>query len=165
MLDLGRLEKGAFSSVSRPFSFHNVMRSIIVPLQLDATKRGLHLETYLDPRIDEVAKKASSGGLADDLIVQEGDGVVAGDEMRLRQSWSSDVLLSKVSLTHIYSSHQQFSIQCRKIHSDRRCHHRADHSGASNIYRRSCFATKYPTTCRWVWGRPYRLIDNSTRTP
>lgn len=84
MLDFSRMERGGFSSVSRPFSFHNVMRSIFVPLKIDTNARGLSLETSLDTRIDEVARKAAypeeEGG-----VVQEGDGVMLGDEMRLRQ--------------------------------------------------------------------------------
>lgn len=78
------MERGGFSSVSRPFSFHSVMRSIFVPLRIDTNARGLLLETSLDPRIDEVARKAAFPE-EDGAIVQEGDGIMLGDEMRLRQ--------------------------------------------------------------------------------
>lgn len=77
------MERGGFSSVSRPFSLHQVMASIFVPLRIDTNARGLLLETQLDPRIDEVAKRAAYP--EEDTIVQEGDGVMLGDEMRLRQ--------------------------------------------------------------------------------
>ncbi|GAA5965270.1 hypothetical protein JCM21900_006071 [Sporobolomyces salmonicolor] len=84
VLDFSRMERGGFSSVSCPFSLHNLMRSIFVPLRLDAAARGLTLETMLDPRIDQVAKLAAypKEVLAS---VREGDGLVMGDEMRLRQ--------------------------------------------------------------------------------
>jgi osomolarity two-component system sensor histidine kinase SLN1 len=86
------MERGGFSSVSRPFSFHNVMRSIFVPLKLDAHARGLALETSLDPRIDEVAKKAAYPDEQGEGILQEGDGLMMGDEMRLRQGSRCRVL-------------------------------------------------------------------------
>lgn len=79
------MEKGGFTSVSRPFSFHSVMRSIFVPLRLDANARGLELETVLDHRIDEIANKAAYGPEEEDEMLAEGDGFVMGDEMRLRQ--------------------------------------------------------------------------------
>ncbi|GAA5928468.1 hypothetical protein JCM10213_005744, partial [Rhodosporidiobolus nylandii] len=84
VLDFSRMERGGFSSVSRPFSLHNVMRSIFVPLRLDAAARGLTLETSLDERIDKLALEAA---FPDEDIgeVREGDGKVMGDEMRLRQ--------------------------------------------------------------------------------
>ncbi|KAL8276520.1 hypothetical protein RQP46_011068 [Phenoliferia psychrophenolica] len=58
------------------------MRSLVAPLQMDANSRGLAFETSFDPRIDALAKTAS--GLEEGKVV-EGDGVVIGDEMRLRQ--------------------------------------------------------------------------------
>lgn len=84
VLDFSRMERGGFSSVSRPFSLHNLMRSIFVPLRLDAASRGLELETSLDTRVDELARFAA---FPDETIgiVREGDGMVMGDEMRLRQ--------------------------------------------------------------------------------
>lgn len=78
------MERGGFSSVSRPFSLHNLMRSIFVPLRLDAAARGLDLETSLDTRVDELAQYAAFPGEQIDCV-QEGDGMVMGDEMRLRQ--------------------------------------------------------------------------------
>lgn len=76
------MEKGGFSSVSRPFSFHRAMRSLVAPLQMDATSRKLLLTTSFDPRIDEIAKKAAE---LEGAGTFEGEGIVIGDEMRLRQ--------------------------------------------------------------------------------
>ncbi|KAK4697197.1 hypothetical protein P7C70_g8250, partial [Phenoliferia sp. Uapishka_3] len=81
VLDLSRMEKGGFSSCSRPFSLHQAMQSMVAPLQMDAQGRGLTLETSFDPRIDEVARMAV--GL--DAVGSEADAIVLGDEMRLRQ--------------------------------------------------------------------------------
>ena len=84
VLDFSRMERGGFSSVSRPFSLHNVMRSIFVPLRLDAASRGLQLDTSLDLRVDQLAVRAAEIGPGD-ASTEEGDGFVMGDEMRLRQ--------------------------------------------------------------------------------
>ncbi|GAA6047025.1 hypothetical protein JCM3770_004158 [Rhodotorula araucariae] len=84
VLDFSRMERGGFSSVSRPFSLHNVMRSIFVPLRLDAAARGLQLDTSLDRRVDQLAVQAAEAGLGG-ADTNEGDGMVMGDEMRLRQ--------------------------------------------------------------------------------
>lgn len=72
------------------------MRSILEPLRIDATARGLTLETSLDLNIDAVAKRVASPDL-DHESVEEGDGIVLGDEMRLRQvvnNLASSVLLT-----------------------------------------------------------------------
>ncbi|GAA5968789.1 hypothetical protein JCM11641_000734 [Rhodosporidiobolus odoratus] len=84
VLDFSRMERGGFSSVSRPFSLHNVMRSIFVPLRLDVAARGLALETSLDTRVDQLALEAAfpNEEIGD---VREGEGRLMGDEMRLRQ--------------------------------------------------------------------------------
>ncbi|KAK4056812.1 hypothetical protein OIO90_002061 [Microbotryomycetes sp. JL221] len=83
VLDFSRMERGGFLSVSRPFSFHQVIQSIFTPLRIDTVARGLSLETVLDPRIDDVAKKAALPD--EDSVTREGDGWMMGDEMRLRQ--------------------------------------------------------------------------------
>lgn len=67
VLDFTRMERGGFSTVSRPFSFITVMNSLLLPLQLDAASKGLELETVLDPKIEAAAE------------------VIMGDELRLRQ--------------------------------------------------------------------------------
>ncbi|KIM44414.1 hypothetical protein M413DRAFT_442397 [Hebeloma cylindrosporum] len=93
VLDFNRMDSGKFESMSRPYSFHQVMRSLFVPLRLATDARGLQLETALDPNIDIVARRAAykSTGESDEAILrhmQENpsvDGVVTGDETRLRQ--------------------------------------------------------------------------------
>jgi len=42
------------TSFMKPYAFHQVMRSLFVPLRLAADARGLQFETYLDPNIDLV---------------------------------------------------------------------------------------------------------------
>lgn len=62
------------------------MRSIVGPLRLDANAKGLALETSFDPRIDVFAKSAAYGaGSKECDVVAEGDGILVGDEMRLKQ--------------------------------------------------------------------------------
>jgi osomolarity two-component system, sensor histidine kinase SLN1 len=48
------MDSGRFESVSRPYSFHQVMRGLFVPLRLATDARQLDLETDLDPCIDKV---------------------------------------------------------------------------------------------------------------
>ena len=66
------MDSGKFESVSRvrrfvvlslplsiffsikPYAFHQVMRSLFVPLRLATDARGLQLEIDLDPNIDRV---------------------------------------------------------------------------------------------------------------
>ncbi|KIJ55470.1 hypothetical protein M422DRAFT_240090 [Sphaerobolus stellatus SS14] len=93
VLDFNRMDSGRFESVNRPYSFHTVLRSMLVPLQLAADARGLILHTEIDRRIDEVAKRAWLRAQeytiesAEEVMAKNPDaeGVVVGDEMRLRQ--------------------------------------------------------------------------------
>jgi osomolarity two-component system, sensor histidine kinase SLN1 len=48
------MDSGRFESVSKPYSFHQVMRGLFVPLRLATDARQLELETDLDPCIDKV---------------------------------------------------------------------------------------------------------------
>lgn len=98
VLDFNRMERGGFSSVSLPFSLHNVMRSIFSRVEVEATARSLSLETSLDPKIDEVAKRAALGTSAEG-VVSEGEGLVMGDEMRLRQGECTTEASSERALT------------------------------------------------------------------
>ena len=66
------------------------MKSLFSPLRLDTDSRQLQFETHLDPAIDEVASRAFLAALGQgDAEVEMGvpncEGVVVGDEMRLRQ--------------------------------------------------------------------------------
>ena len=54
VLDFNRMDSGRLESVSRPYSFHTVLRSIFVPLRLAADARDLELHTDIDKQIDEV---------------------------------------------------------------------------------------------------------------
>jgi len=48
------MDSGRFESVSRPYSFHQVMRGLFVPLRLATDARRLEFVTDLDPCIDKV---------------------------------------------------------------------------------------------------------------
>ncbi|KAF8621809.1 hypothetical protein AX15_007483 [Amanita polypyramis BW_CC] len=93
VLDFHRLDSGKFETVWQPYAFHQTMRSLFIPLQLNTDARGLKLETHLDPNIDLVARKASYEALGETPeAVQKhleehlnADGIVTGDETRLRQ--------------------------------------------------------------------------------
>lgn len=89
-----RMDSGRFESVSRPYAFHKVIKSMLVPLHLAADARGLHLHIDLDPMIDTVARRAlyKAAGETDEAIAKkmlasedEESGMVVGDEHRLRQ--------------------------------------------------------------------------------
>ncbi|PPQ64353.1 hypothetical protein CVT24_008422 [Panaeolus cyanescens] len=93
VLDFNRMDSGRFESASRPYAFHQVMQSLFVPLRLTTDARGLKLETDLDPNIDLVARKAAYEAMGESMesirahILEhpDVDGVVTGDENRLRQ--------------------------------------------------------------------------------
>lgn len=82
-LDHNRMERGGFSSVSRPFSLHNVMRSVVSSVELAAAAKGLTVESNLDSAVDEAAKRAMLED--EEATAIEGEGIVMGDEMRVRQ--------------------------------------------------------------------------------
>jgi osomolarity two-component system, sensor histidine kinase SLN1 len=93
VLDFNRMDSGRFESVAKPYVFHKVMQSLIVPLRLATDARGLSLVTELDENIDEIARKAlyQARGYNEDQVADmmsrrlEQDAVVVGDETRLRQ--------------------------------------------------------------------------------
>ncbi|KAI0923514.1 hypothetical protein AcV5_009035 [Taiwanofungus camphoratus] len=93
VLDFNRMDSGRFESVLKPYTFHQVMRSMFVPLQLATDARGLEFVTDLDQNIDEVARLAlyeamgKTGSVVDQRLRDDPskDGVVVGDETRLRQ--------------------------------------------------------------------------------
>ncbi|KAF8580300.1 hypothetical protein K439DRAFT_1637119 [Ramaria rubella] len=94
VLDFNRMDSGRFESVSTPYAFHTVMRSMLVPLRLAADARNLELITKLDPKIDEVSRRAAyqaqgydEAWIRDRLNAEDDEigGLVVGDEMRLRQ--------------------------------------------------------------------------------
>ncbi|QRV74014.1 protein-histidine kinase [Ceratobasidium sp. AG-Ba] len=98
VLDFNRMDRHV--SVSKPYAFHTVMRSMLVPLRLAADARGLELVSEFDPAIDETIRKANRWDEArrtagdekpkaeDEKITEddeEEEAIVIGDEMRLRQ--------------------------------------------------------------------------------
>ncbi|KAJ8516509.1 hypothetical protein ONZ45_g6212 [Pleurotus djamor] len=93
VLDFNRMDSGRFESASRPYALHHVMRSLFIPLRLATDARNLELVTHLDPNIDLVARcaayealKYSSTDIKNHLRGQPAiDGLVVGDETRLRQ--------------------------------------------------------------------------------
>ncbi|KAJ7778370.1 hypothetical protein B0H16DRAFT_1503277 [Mycena metata] len=91
-----RMDSGRLESLSRPYAFHKVLRSLFIPLRLAADARQLEFVTDLDMRIDEVARRAayqcmdaSPEVIAQHMLDQPSGervmGMVVGDEMRLRQ--------------------------------------------------------------------------------
>ncbi|KAH9074915.1 hypothetical protein EDB83DRAFT_2218949 [Lactarius deliciosus] len=88
VLDFNRMDSGRFESVSRPYSFHQVMRGLFVPLRLATDARHLELVTDLDPCIDKVAHDAMclAHGLGPGTALdQDAPALVVGDETRLMQ--------------------------------------------------------------------------------
>jgi osomolarity two-component system sensor histidine kinase SLN1 len=95
VLDFNRMDSGRFESVSKPFAFHMVMRSLFVPLRMATDARKLEFTTELDPAIDKLTRAAmyqalgeSPAGVARRLAEADDadeSGMVVGDEMRLRQ--------------------------------------------------------------------------------
>lgn len=92
VLDFNRMDSGRFESVARPYAFHAVMHSLFVPLRLATDARQLRFVTEFDREIDRVARRAlyESEGVQEAEIRRrmaagDEDGVVVGDETRLRQ--------------------------------------------------------------------------------
>lgn len=88
VLDFNRMDSGRFESVSRPYSFHQVIRGLFVPLSLATDARHLELVTNLDPCIDKVAHDAMclARGLDPETVHdRDAPALVVGDETRLMQ--------------------------------------------------------------------------------
>ncbi|TFK80701.1 hypothetical protein K466DRAFT_605115 [Polyporus arcularius HHB13444] len=93
VLDFNRMDSGRFESVLKPYKFHQVMRSLFVPLRLATDARRLEFITDLDTTIDDVARRAlyEAMGESEEVIRRRlmensaEDGIVVGDETRLRQ--------------------------------------------------------------------------------
>ncbi|KAF5360111.1 hypothetical protein D9757_011734 [Collybiopsis confluens] len=96
VLDFNRLDSGKLESLSKPYAFHQVMRSMFLPLRLATDARKLELIIDLDMNIDEVARRGAYRALGKDsesietLLKEEPSGeshygIVVGDETRLRQ--------------------------------------------------------------------------------
>ncbi|KAI1791886.1 hypothetical protein LXA43DRAFT_888392 [Ganoderma leucocontextum] len=93
VLDFNRMDSGRFESVLKPYKFHQVMRSLFVPLRMATDARRLEFVTDLDHAIDDVARRALYETMAEpeDEIASklrehpDEYGIVVGDETRLRQ--------------------------------------------------------------------------------
>ncbi|OJA18325.1 hypothetical protein AZE42_02808 [Rhizopogon vesiculosus] len=93
MLDLfnNRMDSGRFEILSKPYAFHAVVRSLLIPLRMATDARNLELVTSLDQTIDKVARQAAYEAVGEDPaglekhMDNEEDGVVLGDAIRLRQ--------------------------------------------------------------------------------
>ncbi|CDO68388.1 hypothetical protein BN946_scf184815.g35 [Trametes cinnabarina] len=93
VLDFNRMDSGRFESVLKPYKFHQVLRSLFVPLKLATDARKLQFITDLDRNIDQVARRALYEAMGDpeEVVARklaenpDEDGIVVGDETRLRQ--------------------------------------------------------------------------------
>ncbi|KAG8820383.1 hypothetical protein FRC17_010171 [Serendipita sp. 399] len=92
VLDLNRMDAGKFESVNKPYAFHKVIESLLVPLRLAVSAKGLQLIENLDPRIDDfvldclIAAKKVKGQYDES---EELEPLVVGDEMRFRQIFTN----------------------------------------------------------------------------
>lgn len=98
---------GRFESVSKPYAFHTVMRSMLVPLRLAADARGLELISEFDPAIDETICKANRDDLLKRGLAYEKDDVdeeaiVLGDEVGayMRCLAGADIVLDAPAADH-----------------------------------------------------------------
>lgn len=48
------MDSGRFEILSKPYAFHAVMRTLLIPLRMATDARNLELVTHLDKTIDEV---------------------------------------------------------------------------------------------------------------
>ncbi|KAG7445051.1 uncharacterized protein BT62DRAFT_207089 [Guyanagaster necrorhizus] len=96
VLDFNRMDSGKFEVLTRPYAFHQVLRSMFLPLELATNARELDFERDLDMKIDDFARRAEYKALGEsdeniELLLRDNPsgelvmGLVAGDENRLRQ--------------------------------------------------------------------------------
>lgn len=94
ILDFNRMDEGRLATVERPFRFHNALKSMLPGARIVANSRGLEVIEDFDPNIDIIARKIlmATHGLSEADIQARladtehpSDGVVSGDEMRIRQ--------------------------------------------------------------------------------
>lgn len=88
------MDAGQLVTVERPYYFHKMLRSMLPGAALVGESRGIKVNLELDERIDTVARRAilTHHGLPETEIQRRladpdlpNDGVVSGDEMRMRQ--------------------------------------------------------------------------------
>ncbi|KDQ54456.1 hypothetical protein JAAARDRAFT_696446 [Jaapia argillacea MUCL 33604] len=91
VLDLQKMDAGRFESSPRPFPLHRAINSIMGPIGVATSAKGLKLRVELDDRIDKVPCQH---------VAAEGLWVI-GDEIRLRQV-----------LTNLASNAVKFTPEC-----------------------------------------------------
>ena len=88
------MDAGQLVTVERPYYLHKMLRSMLPGAALVGESRGIKVNLELDERIDTVARRAvlTHDGLAESEIQRRlsdpdipNDGVISGDEMRMRQ--------------------------------------------------------------------------------
>ncbi len=102
------MDSGKFLTVNKPFAFHTCIRTSLLSAQVETEAKRLKLIIDLDERIDQATRQAmkmaqAQEGTGDprrsgeekrdgsekvgegDADDEEGEGLVMGDEMRLRQ--------------------------------------------------------------------------------
>lgn len=89
-----KMDGGQLATVDRPYHFHKMLKSMMNSASLVGASRGVKVNLDLDERIDATARLAmlAQHGLPDAEIQRRlfdptipNDGLVAGDEMRMRQ--------------------------------------------------------------------------------
>ncbi|KAF5316686.1 hypothetical protein D9619_006725 [Psilocybe cf. subviscida] len=93
VVNFGHIHNSKFEVANDPYAFHQVMKSLFVPLGVMAKTRNLTFESELDPSIDILARQASykAMGAQSEAIRRhinehpDVSGIVLGDEVRLRQ--------------------------------------------------------------------------------
>ncbi|KAF8322206.1 hypothetical protein DL93DRAFT_2072073 [Clavulina sp. PMI_390] len=98
ILDFNKMDAGQLVTVERPYHLHKAIRSMMPGAELTANSRGIKVHLDLDERVDTVARRAilAQQGLPEAEIERRfadpsipNDGLVSGDEMRLRQILSN----------------------------------------------------------------------------
>lgn len=88
------MDTGQLVTVERPYYLHKMLRSMLPGASLVGGSRGIKVNLELDERIDTVARRAilAHHGLPETEIQRRladpdipNDGLVSGDEMRMRQ--------------------------------------------------------------------------------
>lgn len=139
VLDFNRMDSGRFESVSRPYPFHKVMRSLFVPLRMATDARGLSFATELDKGIDDISRKAlyEAQGMSEQEALRriaehpDEDGIMVGDETRLRQIVTNLARCAPIGTLADSTAHVSVQ-QCVQVYSGRRAthHHNPAHPSA-----------------------------------
>lgn len=144
------------------------MRSLFIPLQLATDARGLEFITDLDPVIDKIARMAllESQGDSSDVIARQlsehpdEDGIVVGDETRLRQIITNLARCVQLSFPLQYwvpSSRRRHMQQRVQVHAYRwKAHNRDTPGDPEQVASRLCLyaleqGRQRPTVAVFSW--------------